>query len=94
MDQNGVHRADADKVTAFDLSAVVQHQYRETFAIRVELGRCRNVHPQIIGHQVGGVTNLKAFSFQRLGIPQRRHLVKRGEGQHLLDHRQLPAAWH
>ena len=77
MDQNGVHRADADKVTAFDLSAVVQHQYRETFAIRVELGRRRNVHPQIIGHQVGGVPNLKAFG--GWAFPQRRHLVNRDE---------------
>jgi hypothetical protein len=88
--KNGIHRADADKVMAFDTAAGIEHQRNETFTLWGEIRVRGDVQPPIIGGFLRGVAQLQTL--RRPTFPQRRHLVLVGlrgecEGFHNLEAR-------
>lgn len=90
MDKKRIHRPDADKIMAFDLSAGVQNQHNQTFAFRVEIRMSGNVPLPVLESFFRRIAQLQTF--RRRTLSQRRDLVfKRlrfeGEGLHQLQPR-------
>lgn len=78
MNQKGVLCADGHKLVSFDATADIQHENRQTFAFRIEMGMGGDVQFPVLGGFVGRVTLLQRFG--RGALAQRHDLVFVGAG--------------